>query len=204
MNKKDYFIDIFEKAELFFKKDSTRLAAEGWKEPWQVLIVTIMSAQSKDETTILIGESLFKKYPSLKELASANYEDVLKIFKSLNYNKTKAKHVIKSANEINKEYAGSIPDSLNELISLPGVGRKTANLVLAEVFKEAAICVDTHVHRISNVLGFVKTKNPDETEKELMKFVPKKYWGRINRVFVLWGKAVPGRDPQKLLNHIKN
>ena len=204
MDKKQYFIDIFEKANKKFENDYTRLAAEGWKEPWQVLIVTIMSAQSKDETTIVIGEELFKKYPSLNELADADYEDVLKIFKSLNYNKTKAKHVISSAQKLRDDFNGAVPSSLDDLISLPGVGRKTANLVMGEVFNKPAICVDTHVHRISNIFGFVKTKNPDETEKELMKFVPEKYWNSINRVFVLWGKSVAGWDKNKLLDFINS
>ena len=89
--------------------------------------------------------------------------------------------------------------AIEELVELPGVGRKTANLVIAEVHDGDGICIDTHVHRISNVLGLVKTKNPTETEFALMKIAPRTYWSRINRLFVLWGKSVGGRDRKKLL-----
>ena len=89
------------------------------------------------------------------------------------------------------------------MIRIPGVGRKTANIVLVEVHGKHAIPVDTHVHRISNVFGFVKTKTPEQTERELMNIVPKKYWLKVNRIFVLWGKDVPGRDKNKLLRRIE-
>ncbi len=162
-----------------------------------------MSAQSRDETTIRIAENLFDKYKSLEALAEAKYEDVLKIFKGLNYNKTKSKNVIGSAKMLVEDFRGKIPSTLDDLIKLPGVGRKTANLVLSEVYGKDGITVDTHVHRISNVFGFVKTKNRNKTEEELMKFVPRKYWSRINRIFVLWGKEVSGRDKGKFLRKLE-
>ena len=186
------------KAELKYGSVEKRLAAEGWAEPWQTLIATIMGAQSRDETTIPIAESLFEKY-SLESLAYAKYSDVLKIFSSLNYNRTKARNVIECAKALVRDYNGSVPDTIEDLVNLPGVGRKTANLIITECFGKEGICVDTHVHRISNVLGFVKTKNPTETEMALREFVPHKYWSRINRIFVLWGKNVSGRDKNKLL-----
>ncbi|MBR9699104.1 endonuclease III [Candidatus Woesearchaeota archaeon] len=194
------FITILKKAEKRFGSSSKRLAAEGWRKDWQVLVSTIMSAQSRDETTIPIAENLFKKYPTLKSLANARYNDVLKALKSLNYNKTKAKHIIEAAKMMERI---GVPDTIEELVEIPGVGRKTANLVMTEVHNKHGICVDTHVHRISNVLGFVKTKTPDKTEKELKKTIPKRYWSRINRLFVLWGKQVPGKDKKKLLDALK-
>ena len=121
----------------------------------------------------------------------------------MNYNRTKSKHVIAAAKFILKEFSGRIPDDIDELVKIPGVGRKTANLVLSEVHKKDAICVDTHVHRISNVLGLVKTKTPDQTEQVLRKTVPKRHWSRINRLFVLWGKNVPGRDKKRLLKALE-
>ena len=199
MNKTDYFIDIFRKAELKYGLVEKRLAAEGWDYPWQTLLATIMSAQSRDETTIPIAENLFAKYSDLPSLAHAKYSDVLKVFRSLNYNKTKARNVIDTAKMLLGQYDGQVPDTIEELIVLPGVGRKTANLIITEVFGKEGICVDTHVHRISNVFGFVKTNNPSETEFALREVVPRQYWSRINRIFVLWGKDVPGRDKQKLL-----
>ncbi len=202
MNKREYFLKIFKKAEKRYGRYNKRLAGDGWDEDWKTLITTIMSAQSRDETTILIAENLFKKYKSLKLLSKARYKCVLEILKSLNYNKTKAKNIIKTSKILVKEYNEKIPDTIEELIKLHGVGRKTANLVLSEVHKKDEICVDTHVHRICNVLGLVNTKTPEKTEIGLKKITPKKYWSKINRIFVLWGKDVPGRDKKKMLNNL--
>ena len=203
MDKTKYFLEILEKAERKYGKNEYRLAADGWGADWQTLIATIMSAQSRDETTIPIAEKLFEKYSTLEKLADAKYNDLLKIFKSLNYNKTKSKNVISAAQFILKEFGGLVPDEIDELIKIPGVGRKTANLVITECHNKEGICVDTHVHRLANVLGLVETKNPTETEYSLMELAPKKDWARINRLFVLWGKDVPGRDKDRLLNALK-
>jgi endonuclease-3 len=203
MDRKKEFLRIFKLADKKYGKSTYRLAGEGWGETWQTVVVTIMSAQSRDETTIPIAEGLFERYPTLVSLAEARYSDVLGLFKSLNYNRTKAKHVIACAKEILVRYEGTVPDTLEELITLPGVGRKTANLVVSECFGKAGICVDTHVHRISNVLGLVKTKTPTETEFALMHVAPQRYWAKINRVFVLWGKDVPGTDTKRLLAVLK-
>ena len=203
MNKKSYFLKIFKKAEHKYEKCEKRLAGEGWKEDWQMLIATIMSAQSRDETTIPIAENLFKKYDILEKLAKAKYSEVLQILKSMNYNKTKSKNIIAAAQYLLKNYQGKIPNTLEELIEIPGVGRKTANLILTEIHNKDGICVDTHVNRIANVFGFVKTKTPEQTERILMQSVPRKYWKRINRIFVLWGKEVPGRDKQRFLKKLE-
>ncbi len=200
--KRDFFLKIFKRAEKKYSKDTKRLAGEGWKEDWQTLIATIMSAQSRDETTIPIAESLFGKYHSLESLSKAKYEEVLLIFKSLNYNRTKAKNVIEAAKFMVENFNSKVPDEIELLVQIPGVGRKTANLVLSEIHNKDSITVDTHVHRISNVLNIVKTKNPTETEFELMKIAPKNYWSRINRVFVLWGKEVPGREKKRFLEKL--
>jgi endonuclease-3 len=197
--KKQYFLLIFHKAQKKFARSSKRLAAEGWSKDWQVLIATIMSAQSRDETTISIAEDLFKHFSTLKSLAEAEYTDVLKILKHMNYNKTKAKHIIQAAQKILGEYHGSVPQTEKDLLRIPGVGRKTANLILSECFSKPTITVDTHVHRISNVLNLVKTKNHLKTEQELQKIAPQIYWSKINRIFVLWGKEVQGRNKEKLL-----
>lgn len=199
MDKRKEFLRIFKKAEKKYGRSEKRLAADGWESVWKTLIVTIMSAQSRDETTIPIAEKLFAKYATLEKLSCASYEHVLKIFSGLNYNKTKARHVIAASQMLLREYGGKVPLSIEELIRLPGVGRKTANLVVTECHDMDGICVDTHVHRLSNVLGLVETKTPHQTELELMNIAPRKYLSRINRIFVLWGKDVPGRDKGKLL-----
>ncbi|MEK6844348.1 MAG: endonuclease III [Nanoarchaeota archaeon] len=202
MDRKKLFIEIFKKAEKKYDKSIKRLAGEGWNSPWKTLIVTIMSAQSRDEVTIRIANELFSRYDSLDELANARYEDVIVIFSGLNYNKTKAKHVIAAAQMIIADFNSNIPDKIEDLVKLPGVGRKTANLVLTECYDKDSITVDTHVHRIANVLGLVKTKTPGQTEMELMKIAPRQYWSKINRIFVLWGKDVYGRDSKKLLEKL--
>ena len=179
-----------------------RLAADGWDEDWKTLIATLMSARTTDKITIPIAEELFSEYKNLKDLSKARYNDILRIFRSLNYNKTKARNVIAAARYLIDNYNGKVPDKMEDLLKLPGVGRKTANLIITECHNREGICVDTHVHRLANVLGLVKTKNPHQTEIELMKVAPKKYWSRINRLFVLWGKEVFGRDKKRLLKQI--
>ncbi len=202
MNKKEEFIKIFKKAEKKYRKEKKRLAGESWGTPWKTLIVTIMSAQSRDETTIKIASELFKKYNSLKKLSRAKYKDVLKILKSLNYNKTKSKNIISCSKQLISNFNGKIPNNIEDLTTLSGVGRKTANLVLSEVHKKDSITIDTHCHRLLNVLNIVKTKNPHETEKAMQKIAPKSYWSKINRIFVLWGKDAPGRSKEKLLKKL--
>ncbi len=197
--KRTLFLKIFKKAEKKYGGYKKRLAGESWKENWQTLIATIMSAQSRDEMTIPIAEELFRKYSTLQRLADATYTDVLQILKSMNYNRTKAKNIILCAKMLIDKYKGRVPDKIEQLIELPGVGRKTANLIITACHNKDGICVDTHVHRISNILGIVKSRNPTETEFELMRVAPRKYWSKINRIFVLWGKEVGGRDRKKLL-----
>ena len=199
MNKTKYFLKIFKKLEKKYKNYEKRLAGGNWKYDWQTLIATILSAQSRDETTIPIAENLFKNYPKLTDLAKAKYNNVFKILKSINYNKTKTKNVINASKFIINNFNGKIPSNIEDLIKIPGVGRKTANLVITEVHGKDAICVDTHCHRLLNVFGIVDTKTPEQTEMEMMKIAPKRYWSKINRLFVLFGKDVSGRDKKKIL-----
>ena len=202
MNKTKYFLEVFKLAEKRYGKHEKRLAGDGWNHGWQTLIATIMSAQTRDEVTIPVAENLFKKYNSVEKLSKAKVGKVLKIIKSVNFSKTKAKNVVNTAKMLVKNCNGRVPDSIDELIKLPGVGRKTANLVLSEVHEKDVICIDTHCQRLLNVLGIVNTKTPHQTEIEMMKIVPKRYWSRINRIFVLWGKDVRGRDKKVLLRQI--
>jgi endonuclease III len=204
MGKQAYFLEIFKKAEKRYGSSVKRLAADEWEKDYETLIATMLSAQTRDETTIPVAEALFKKYSSLEKLSKAKYDDVLKVISRVNFKYNKAKHVIGTAKLLVSNYSGKVPDDIEELIKLPGVGRKTANLVLSEVHAKDGICVDTHVHRISNVFGFVKTKTPTQTEMELRKIVPKKYWSRINRIFVLWGKDVRGKDKKKFLEKLES
>lgn len=204
MGKKEEFLRVFEMAQRKYGASTKRLAGEGWAHDWQTLIVTIYSAQARDELTIPVMEGAFHALPTLKDWAHAPLSKIEGLTRKINYYRTKSKNARGTAQMLLNEFGGRVPDTIDELVKLPGVGRKTANLVLVEIHAKDGICVDTHVHRISNVLGLVKTKTPHETELALQKIVPRRYWGRINRLFVLWGKDVRGRDKKKLLNHLKS
>jgi len=158
--------------------------------PFSILIGTILSARTKDETTTKIVKALFSKYKNPKELANAKIKDVEKVIKSIGFYHVKSKRIIEVAKIINTKYKGKVPDDLDTLVALPGVGRKTANCVLVYAYDKPAIPVDIHVHRISNRLGLVDTKNPEETEQELMKKIQKKYWLEINDTFVMFGQNI--------------
>lgn len=158
--------------------------------PLSILIGTILSARTRDESTSAVVRELFSKYKTARSLAKAKLSDVEKIIKRTGFYHVKAKRIIEVASIIDSKYSGTVPKTMDELISLPGVGRKTANCVLVYAFDEPAIPVDTHVHRISNRLGLVKTKIPEETEIELMKKIPRKYWIRINDTFVMYGQNI--------------
>ena len=158
--------------------------------PFSILIGTILSARTKDESTTRIVKDLFKVYKNAKQLANAKVKDVEKIIKSIGFYHVKAKRIIDVAKIIDSQYKGKVPDNLEKLVELPGVGRKTANCVLVYAYEKPAIPVDIHVHRISNRLGLVQTKNPEETEFELMKKIPKKFWLDINDTFVMYGQNI--------------
>jgi len=158
--------------------------------PFSILIGTILSARTKDETTTKAVKALFLKYKNPEELANAKIKDVEKIIKSIGFFRVKSKRIIEVAKIIHKKYKDKVPDDLDTLVQLPGVGRKTANCVLVYAFEKPAIPVDIHVHRISNRLGLVETKNPEDTEQELMKKIDKKYWIEINDTFVMYGQNI--------------
>ena len=158
--------------------------------PFSILIGTILSARTKDESTTKVIKVLFSKYKNPNELANAKIKDVEKIIKSIGFYHVKSKRIIEVAKIIDTKYDGMVPDDLESLVQLPGVGRKTANCVLVYAFEKPAIPVDIHVHRISNRLGLVETKHPEETEQELMKKIKKKYWIDINDTFVMYGQNI--------------
>lgn len=158
------------------------------KTPFQILVSVMLSARTRDETTARRCRDLFSTAPTPEKLAKLPVEKIEQLIKPVNFYKNKAKSVKKLAEKIISDFNGNVPQSLEELTTLPGIGRKTANIVLARAFNIPAIGVDTHVHRIANTLGWVKTKTPEQTEKELMKIIPKKYWIEINNLFVSIGQ----------------
>ncbi len=159
-------------------------------DPFRVLIRTILSQRTRDENTDAASALLFSKFSTPEAIAFAPVEEVELLIKKSGFYHVKARRVKEVSRIIHEDYNDVVPDNLKELLSLPGVGRKTANCVLVYGFHEDAIPVDVHVHRISNRIGLVNTKNPDETELELMKVVPKKYWLPLNDLFVQFGQTI--------------
>src|SRR5713101_2660227 len=159
-------------------------------DPFRVLISTVLSHRTKDPTTAAASSRLFAIFPDAQSLSRANVRIVSRLIKPVGFYRTKARTVKKLARIILDEYHGKVPEEMDELLKLPGVGRKTANCVLVYAFKKPAIPVDTHVHRISNRLGLVETKTPEETEVALLKGVPRRYWLELNELFVMFGQTI--------------
>lgn len=158
--------------------------------PFSILIGTILSARTRDENTAKVVRELFAVYGTPPELAAAEISDVERLIKPIGFYRVKAKRIVEVAKIITEVYGGVVPDDLERLTSLPGVGRKTANCVLVYAFEKPAIPVDIHVHRISNRLGLVNTKTPEDTEAALTARIPKEYWLRINDTFVMYGQNI--------------
>jgi endonuclease-3 len=156
---------------------------------YQTLIGTILSARSRDEMTDVITQRLFERFPTPKALAHAERRAVEKILQPIGFYRTKASYVMETARMV-EAAGGKIPETIEELMEFPGVGRKVANCVLVYAFGQQAIPVDTHVHRVSNRIGWIKTKTPEETERALVALVPKRLWPIINEALVAHGKAV--------------
>tara|TARA_Y100000310_G_C20689623_1_gene821373 strand:+ start:834 stop:1481 length:648 start_codon:yes stop_codon:yes gene_type:complete len=157
------------------------------KDPFKVLLTTILSARTKDKVTHLAAKKLFTKVENIKDLEKISRKELEKLIYPVGFYKTKAKN-LKTLPRALKEFDNKIPETVEELIKLPGVGKKTANLVVSVAFDKHAIAVDTHVHRIMNRLGYIKTKTPHETEMRLRKKLPKKYWKTINSILVAFGQ----------------
>lgn len=162
----------------------------GSRSPFQILIGTILSARSRDEMTEKVCEVLFKAFPTAEELARAKFNELIPILRVIGFYRQKARYIIDTAQMIVQRHCGRVPDNFDDLTQLPGVGRKVANCVLVYAFGQPAIAVDTHVHRISNRLGWVRTKSPEHTEQALATFLPKRYWLTINELFVAHGKSI--------------
>ncbi len=158
--------------------------------PYKSLVSCILSLRNRDEITFPIAEKLFKAADTPKKIAEMPYDKLCSYIKSINYYKTKAENIQTISRTLLERYKGQVPDDMDELLKFRGVGRKTANIVISVGFEKPGIAVDTHVHRICNRLGYVNTKNPDETEMELRKKLPQDYWRVINRLFVLHGKNI--------------
>lgn len=159
------------------------------QKPFYVLIATILSQRTKDAKTDEASQKLFREYPSVQDLARAPVEDIEKIISSVNFYKTKARRIKEVSRIIAEDFGGEVPSSFDLLMGLPGIGRKTANCVLLYGFNQSALPVDTHVHRISNRLGWVKTISAEETEEELRRIVPPEWIPFVNDLMVKHGQT---------------
>jgi endonuclease-3 len=166
------------------------LQEEEGNDPFKILIGTIISARTKDEYSKIAIRNLFSNFKNIEGIANAKVDDIANVIKVAGFYKVKAKRIKEVARIIHEEYNDQVPNDIEELLKLPGVGRKTANCVLVYAFNEHAIPVDTHVHRIANRLGLVNTNKPEETENELKRIIDKRYWKYINDRFVMFGQNI--------------
>lgn len=158
--------------------------------PWQLLIAVILSAQCTDARVNMVTVDLFQKYKSPKDFAEADLRELEKDIHSLGFYHMKAKNIISCCQDLMSRFGGNVPDTMEELLSLAGVGRKTANVILGNIYNQPSIVVDTHVKRISKKLGFAKSDDPEKIEYELMKVLPKEHWILWNIQIITLGRSI--------------
>ena len=182
-------IDLLKEATKDFPPTMTRSIINDYgKDPFLILISCLLSLRARDTMTYPISKKLFSLARTPQEILAIEQTDLEDLLHPLGFFRKKAHRIKQVSQELLDRFGGKVPDTQEELLSIKGVGRKTANLVLGAAFDVPAVCVDTHVHRLANKWGWVATKNEAETEKELMRLVPKKYWNSLNEYLVLWGQ----------------
>lgn len=164
--------------------------AEGNKGPFPILISTVLSSRTKDEVTALAAGRLFSLAAAPSAMLELSEEEIMEAIYPVGFYRTKARAILQICRDLIARFDSHVPDTIDQLLTLKGVGRKTANLVVALGFNKEGLCVDTHVHRISNRLGYVRTKTPEETEYALRDKLPKQYWMRYNTLLVAFGRHV--------------
>lgn len=165
--------------------------------PWQLLFATILSAQCTDARVNIVTKDLFRKYPTLHDFANAKIHEMEEAVRPTGFYKNKARNLILCARKLITEFDGEVPRKLEELTSLPGVGRKTANVIRGNIYHEPSIVVDTHVKRISKKLGFTKEDDPEKIEYDLMKVLPKDHWILYNIQIITHGRGLcTARNPR--------
>lgn len=183
-------LSILKKASREWNAPIVTLVAQRSQDPYQILISTLLSLRTKDETTTKASQKLFEKAKTPEEMVKLPTKEIATAIYPVGFYKRKAETILKVSHILISKYKGQVPDTLEELLALPGVGRKTANLVLTLGYGKPGICVDTHVHRITNRLGYVVTKTPEQTEIELRKKLPKKWWIEVNDILVAFGQTL--------------
>ena len=168
----------------------TAFIATTEQSPYRVLAGCILSLRTQDRVTAAAAERLFAIAPDVASLAHERVASVERAIYPVGFYRTKARRLVEIARRLVAEHGGEVPDSIDALLELPGVGRKTANLVVTVAYRRPGICVDTHVHRITNRWGYVATRSPDETERRLREIMPRRYWIEINGLLVAFGQTV--------------
>lgn len=190
-------LDIMQQNVQQFPPTLIAALPEEQQTPYHVLAATLLSLRTRDLMTAQCAARLFSEADTVEQLAQLPEERIADLIYPVGFYRNKAAQLKELARRVVEEYSGRIPDTEEELLSFKGVGRKTANLVLSQGFGIPAICVDIHVHRICNRLGWITTEKPDETEQELMKLFPEQQWHRINDLFVRWGQNIcTSRSPR--------
>jgi endonuclease-3 len=164
------------------------IAEEAMDRPFQTLVSTILSLRTKDKVTEAASRRLLERAPTPQALALLSVEEIEKLIFPVGFYHTKARNLLDCVNRLIEERGGAVPRKIDQLLALPGVGRKTANLVITVGFGDYGICVDTHVHRITNLWGYVKTRNPEETEFALRRKLPRRHWKSFNDILVTFGQ----------------
>lgn len=168
-----------------------------YETPWQLLAAAMLSAQSTDKQVNKVTAGLFEKYPGPAEIAALTPDELAEEIKTLGLFRNKSKHLVAAAHAVVENHGGQVPNAREKLQELPGVGRKTANVVLANAFGIPALAVDTHVFRVANRIGLAKAKTPEETEKQLMRAIPKEMWADAHHWLILHGRYVcTARSPR--------
>lgn len=161
-----------------------------YQEPLQLLIATILAAQCTDKRVNIVTKELFKKYKGVEAFANANLEELEQDIKSTGFYRNKAKNIIACCNKLIKEHGGKVPDSMEALTALPGVGRKTANVILSNIYGIPGVIVDTHCIRLSRRIGLTEQEDPIKIERELMEIIPRKDWTKFSNSLVYHGRAI--------------
>lgn len=167
-----------------------KLQTQEGGDPYKILIGTILSARTRDETTTNVIKMLFSKFKNPEELSRANLKEIKELIQKIGFYNVKAARIKEVSKILVEKYNSKVPPNLEDLLSFPGVGRKTANCVLVYGFRKPAIPVDVHVHRISNRIGIVNTKKPEDTEIVLQKSIDRKHWIAVNETFVVFGQNI--------------
>lgn len=177
-------------SSILFKTYPEATCSLDYENPLELLVATMLAAQCTDVRVNMVAKDLFRKYTSVYDYANANPEELEQAIKSTGFYRNKAKNIIECCKKLIKDFRGKVPDNMSDLLSLPGVGRKTANVVLGNIYGIPGVIVDTHCKRLSNRMGLTDKEDPEKIEFDLMKIIPKEEWTKFSNILVYHGRAI--------------